>query len=319
MKRNLLFLIAALLFSSLACFGQNDAEYRKETYIYSIKEGDTLRLDKYDLLQGGEELRPCIVFMFGGGFTHGARDEQSYLPFFEFLASEGYVVASIDYRLGFSGARLGQDAGPVQFMMAFMNTLEMAVEDLFDATSYIVGKAGAWGIDPDMIISCGSSAGAVSVLQGEYAVVVEAEQAKRLPEGFNYAGVISFAGAVFSVDGLKGEQAPCPIMLFHGDADRNVPYDKIEEMGAGFYGSKYIAGELHKNGYPYWFYDVENAGHEWATVPMTSNREEILKFLDDFVKARMPLMSHTFVEATDGPAPDKDFELMDYIEANFGQ
>ena len=57
------------------------------------------------------------------------------------------------------------------------------------------------------------------------------------------------------------------MMLFHGDADANVPYNVIRESGVGFFGSKYIAGQLRAMNSPYYFYSVENASHVIATAP----------------------------------------------------
>src|SRR5690554_7751453 len=44
--------------------------------------------------------RPCIVFVFGGGFKEGTRDYEKYSNFFNYFANKGFVVVSIDYRLG---------------------------------------------------------------------------------------------------------------------------------------------------------------------------------------------------------------------------
>ena len=71
----------------------------------------------------------------------------------------------------------------------------------------------------------------------EYAICNKSKLTERLPQGFNYAGTIAFAGAIFSTSGdLKWQTAPSPIQMFHGDADRNVPFDKTEMLQVGLYG-----------------------------------------------------------------------------------
>lgn len=55
-------------------------------------------------------------------------------------------------------------------MLGMARTISMAVEDLYDATAFIVDKADEWGIDSSQIVACGSSAGAITVLHGEYAL-----------------------------------------------------------------------------------------------------------------------------------------------------
>lgn len=312
--------ILTLFFATLICsnlLANNDIQ--KQTYIYSIKGTDTMRLDKYSL-PSISETKPCIIFMFGGGFSSGKRDGKSYLKYFKSLAEKGYTVISIDYRLGMKGIKNNANNSgidPMRFAAALNNSISMAVEDLFDATAYVVDHAKEWNIDSDMIIANGSSAGAVSVLQGEYAICNKAEAAKKLPKGFNYAGIISFAGAIFSKDGdLVWEILPAPMQMFHGDADRNVPYDKIEFSKYGLYGSKHISEQLDAANSTYYFYDIINAAHEISETPMTNNLEEIDSFINKFVIEKRPLKIHSEVEQIGKAEMKKDFDMTDYIKAN---
>ena len=134
----------------------------------------------------------------------------------------------------------------------------MAVEDLFSATLFIIENHEKLQINPTKLITSGSSAGAITALQAEYAIANRTSLAAVLPEGFDYAGVMSFAGAIFSVDGKpKWKNKPAPIIMFHGNSDQQVPYDKATMMGIGFYGPKYLSEELAKENCPYWFYDME--------------------------------------------------------------
>lgn len=120
-------------------------------------------------------------------------------------------------------------ATPEALAERFFAAVDMAVEDLYDATSFIVGQARAWGLDPSAVVASGSSAGAITVLQGEYERCTGSALSRRLPEGFRYAGIIAFAGAVLEKgpSGPVWREKPAPIQLFHGDADCNVPYDSI--------------------------------------------------------------------------------------------
>lgn len=320
MKRVFLFFA---LFAALAVSAQ---QVDKQTFIYSIKGTDTLRLDRYTATPvataqlAATNARPCLMFVFGGGFVAGERDKAHYMPYFEYYAQQGYTVVSIDYRLGLKKAI---DAGTLNektFPMAFIGTLTMAVEDLYDATAYVCSKAGEWGVDPRLIVASGSSAGAITVLMGEYGICNDNQLAQKLPAGFNYAGVISYAGAIFDLaDELTWAKAPAPIMLFHGDADRNVVYDVVRYEGAGFFGSKYIAQQLTRKRLPHWFYSVTNTDHAMATRPMNENRYEIDAFLSKLVLGHQPLIINTDVTPLDAPDLPKEFKLMDYIQSNFGQ
>ncbi|MDR2955520.1 MAG: carboxylesterase family protein [Prevotella sp.] len=326
MKRNIIPILLLIIISCLAFSCNNKhrqdadiqieekADIDKQTYVYSIKGGDTLRLDKYNLPDNITR-KPCVIYVFGGGFMQGSRLAAHYDQYFNFLLGKGYQVVSIDYRLGLKGVK-----DPAQFPVALANSIGMAVEDLFDATNYIINNAEEWSINPDFIIPTGSSAGAITVLHGEYSIANKDDLSKKLPDNFNYAGIIAFAGAIFSHTGdMEWKTSPVPIQLFHGDADRNVPFDKIEAMNMGFYGSKYIAGKLDKIQSPYYFYEVENAAHEIASTPMQVNLNEINAFLEQMVIGKQPLIINTTIEQIGKPEMQKKFELMDYIKANIGE
>lgn len=256
----------------------------KETILFSTKGSDSLFFDKYTI-PGIEGKRGCMMFAFGGGFKWGDRDNKGYIPYFHFLASQGYCVVSIDYRLGLRNP--GENK-------SLKKAIDIAVEDLFDATSYVLKHAEEWNIDKNMILAGGSSAGAIAALQAEYEICNRTGLTSRLPEGFNYAGIISFAGAILDGEGdLTWKQAPCPIQMFHGDKDNLVPYNTIKNNTGGFYGPEYITGKLDELHSPYWLYTAKGGGHEQAEVPMNFNREEIISFLNKLVKQKHRLFIKT--------------------------
>lgn len=293
------------------------SEIRKETFVYAVKGTDTLRMDKYDI--PGREPQACMIFMFGGGFFMGERDYGHYVDYFEYLVDNGLSVVSIDYRLGLKNVGQQGKLKNKEFLAIFENAIMMAVEDLYDATNFVLANAGEWNIDPAMIVTCGSSAGAISVLQGEYERCNRSEIAQVLPEDFRYAGVISFAGAIYSNDGhLKWKDTPAPVQMFHGDADKNVPYGKLKVFKYGFFGSEYIARKHEKNGFPYYFYVEENTDHKVAGSPMTHNREEIISFLDRYVIEKQRLITNTVVTPMDKPKVKKKFGIKTYVETNLG-
>lgn len=304
------------LFVCIGIFAHDGID--KQTFAYSVKDGNTLQLDKYSL-KGGNigEAKPCVIFMFGGGFVTGTRDDNYYVEYFNKLATKGYVVVSIDYRLGMKNA--GSQMDPMRFVVTLNNSISMAVEDLFDATAFVIKHADEWQIEKNAIIANGSSAGAISVLQGAYNISNKTKLTQALPENFNYAGVIAFAGAIFSMNGgLKWENTPAPIQMFHGDADSNVPYDKLEMAGFGFYGSKHISEQFEKLNHPYYFCKIENAAHEIAGAPMTDCLDEIYSFIDKFALNKKQLMINTEVKQIGKPEMKKDFNMEDYIKTNFG-
>jgi predicted esterase len=304
------------------------SKVEKETFVYAVKGTDTLRLDRYTFgptrMVDGQagRTKPCLIFMFGGGFVGGSRDAEGYISYFEYFARRGFVVASIDYRLGLRPLATGEISadglGAREFLGLFEKTINMAVEDLYSATAFLIDNATEWGINPALIITSGSSAGAISVLQGEYERANGSEVARVLPEGFRYAGVMSFAGAIYSNHGhLKWASQPAPLLLFHGDADRNVPYGKKKVFKYGFFGSEYIAKKYDKAGFPYWFWSEENADHRIAGVPMTDNLTEMESFIRNYVFEGEKMQTIQTVKYLDHPKVKKRFGIKDYIGANF--
>jgi dienelactone hydrolase len=297
----------------------------RQTFVYSIRGADTLRLDRYvdTCALVAESARPCLLFVFGGSFMRGRRDSPEYGDFFTYFARRGYAVVAIDYRLGLKDVAREIDVkqGGLKLFNAFTarfdGAVAMAVEDLFDATRFVVEHADEWHVDRGRITACGSSAGAITVLQGEYERCADTPRAAALPGGFRYAGVISFAGCIFSSGKMEWKTRPAPILLFHGEADRNVPCDRIRFMRFGLYGSGRIAGQLEKMGAPYCLHTVENAEHEIATVPMHRYLAEIEMFLDRFVHGGEQLSVRTVEGIAGRPAQKKKIGLKDCLKANF--
>ena len=135
-----LFLIAALFLWTPAGAQNDDATPRKiekETFVYAVRDADTLRLDRYVALTPDSRTKPCLMFVFGGGFVGGRRDNASFLSYFEYYARKGYVVVSIDYRLGMKKAMQAGKLSEETFPEAWITTLAMATGDLYDATAYV--------------------------------------------------------------------------------------------------------------------------------------------------------------------------------------
>lgn len=283
----------------------------KQTHLYAVKGADSLYLDHYAAPVEGK--RPCVMFVFGGGFVGGARNHDT--EYFLFLANNGYDVVSIDYRLGMRGI---ESPGIIEFLKAMDKTINIAVEDLYSATNFLLDHADEWQIDPTKIVVSGSSAGAITSLQAEYAICNSLPVAKSLKEGFNYAGVIAFAGAVFTLDGApKWEKQSAPTLLFHGSSDTQVPFTKMALLGIGMYGSKYIADRLHDGGMPYWLYSVEYETHSMSSRPMNENHKEILLFLNEYVMQQQPLQRTTHTIDRNIPKRKTFFLPTDFINANY--
>lgn len=321
MKRIRYVLLALFIIGAVSCSAKRTCRVCRSTMCYAVKGGDSLLMDRYTTVKKAKvkEARPCLIFLFGGGFTGGDRRAPQYADFFDHMALQGCDVLSIDYRTGLKDASAADFASPEAFARKLVGAIRLAVDDLYSATRYAVEQSGEWGLDPEQILVMGSSAGAITVLQGEYMRCNGDQQAAMLPEGFRYAGVISLAGAIFHLgEGLEWQERPAPMLLFHGNADRNVPYDAVLLPGAGFFGSQYIARSLTAKEAPHWFYAIRGADHVVAESPMEKHRQEIEEFIRRYVKEQSRNMLRTEERRPGTEEQEYNFTIADYIQQNYG-
>ncbi|MCD8101945.1 MAG: alpha/beta hydrolase [Alistipes sp.] len=315
--KKVIFSFISLLVGIASLFAQERPEIVKETFAYAEKDGERLFLDRYFVSSAEEQ--PCIIFMFGGAFARGTRDREDYIPYIEHLATKGYTVVSIDYRLGLKNIAEVDDLSDEVAAGMLVNSIRMAVDDLLDATAFVLDRVWDWKLDRTKFILNGSSAGAVTVLQTEYELC-NGLLSGRLPEGFAYAGVMAFAGAVLTLDDSFGyTRQPAPTLLMQGDADRQVPYDVLRLGDIGFYGSKWISGTLADDGVSHAFYSFVDYGHEIASVPIREYWEEIDSFLLHFIERKEPLTILQSLKNNSMPEiGNKDFSISDFLNGNYG-
>ena len=313
-------LLLAVVLTTTNIFAQKGVT--KRSVLYATHEDQELYMDIYTAESAGAEVdaspRPLMIFAFGGGFVGGARDVEFYTPYFERLAREGIVVASIDYRLGLRD--LPEDIGLRGMIEAMKRAVDIATEDMYAATNYFLNNSEEWNIDRDRVMLSGSSAGAITAVTAEWQRCNGAPLASVLPKDFRYAAVVSCAGAIFSVNGSpKFKSAPAPMLLFHGTSDSNVPYNKASVFGIGFYGSKYITRQLNKLDSPYWFYSAEYVDHSLAGTPLYEQQDLIMQFIQDYVIEGKRLRIVTEVERIDGERRPTNFSVKDYLNANYAK
>lgn len=254
MKR--LITILAILFAVTAATAQD-----MKTYQYAERDTLNLYLDFYTP-EHVHDSTICMVYVFGGGFIRGNRNGEWEKAYFKQLVEKGFQVAAIDYRLGLKGAKnLGVfNTEPLEV------AVNMATEDAITALAYLLEHAEELKVNKDWIVMTGSSAGAITSLQVDYTLCNGFLNSNILPDDFRLAGVISYAGAIFSHQGKVQyrNHAPAPTMIFHGMSDRLVPYDKIEFFSIGFYGTSNLVERFEKFGYPYFARRFRGYGHSVA-------------------------------------------------------
>lgn len=280
-------LLIALSFFITTAYGQINLnkDTHRETFTYAQKDTSNLKLDVYynGLLSAP---KPTIIFVFGGAFLMGRRDDKLYQTYFNTLAENNFKVISIDYRLGLKGKKYptALNTRPLK------DAIDTAVTDLFDATAYVIKNARKLGVDTSKIILSGSSSGGVTALHADWNMRNSTALSKKITSGFQFKGVIAFAGAIMSYSGKPSYKIPpAPTMMYHGTIDRVVPYKKIRLFNRGLFSSASLAKIFKKHQYPYYFESVEGMGHEIAGLPMTNNIKDILWFIENYIDKKRPL------------------------------
>ena len=252
------------------------------TFTYAVKGDDTLCLD-YFRMKGDTTPRPTMILSFGGGWWTGSR--YSMAP--EMYLRTGFNVACIDYRISLE-----------RFMYVdstvdgykYVRAITRAVEDTYDATRFLLDRSGELGIDTSRIVLAGCSAGAINSIMAEYLLCNDDPIAtSRLPEGFNYGGLISGAGGVWKLGMSRPvyKWAPCPHLFIHGTVDDIVPFGEkvVPESNFGCWGPKCLSEYFSKMGWRYDTWFIEGMNHDAASIPSLAPDEtegiaHIYKFLD---------------------------------------
>ena len=283
------------------------------TYLFVQRDTCDLFMDVYNPASGSNTTafgleKPTVIFMFGGGFIGGTRDDADYHKWFRQMTENGYRVISIDYRLGLKGSN---KVGVAQ-VNVLDKAIHMAVEDLFSATNFILDNADQFGVRPDNIVISGSSAGAITVMQAEYEIANNTAWASVLPAGFNYAGVMSFSGAILSREGkVDFKNEPCPTFMLHGTSDKLVPYNQIKLFNLGFFGGGKLVERFKKYGLNYNMFHFVDYGHEIAGS-MGTTLDLQIKFLETNVMQKKMRIVEAWIDDPDvfkGAGPQSRKEL----------
>jgi acetyl esterase/lipase len=131
----LLALLPALVTSRAA-----DPGFTVEKDVAFLAPDRAEKLDVYLPTAGGTELRPGFVWIHGGGWTGGTKNEARAANVCGTLARAGYVAVSVDYRLG-------DGAWPTLLF------------DCKNAVRFLRAQAARYRIDPARIAVGGGSAG----------------------------------------------------------------------------------------------------------------------------------------------------------------
>lgn len=222
---------------------------------------------------------PVVVYIHGGGFIRGDKDEIYDLkPLVDEWHKNGWIVVSINYRLLF-----GDKIFPDNY------------RDVKDAIYWIINNKSKYNFDTDQICAVGHSAGGtLALLTGlnhdKVNCIVSMSGPTKLygKETFEFRKKIMSAINTndFDEDIMKKaspinylkKDSP-PIMLLHGTKDNFVPFDQSQTF---YEKAKEIGADCK-------FISIEGSGHvlEFSYLPrMPYLKDEIVEFMEDNIKAK---------------------------------
>ena len=233
------------------------------THLYVVRGADSLYLNLYHPREWRAG-HPTVVYLYGGAFIHGHRNDRQTRLDAGALLRNGYAVVAIDYRKFFANVNF-EEVPRVKMLDLMDSAFNYAAADCAAAVAFLVEHRDSLRIDTSAVMLAGSSAGAISVLQLDFARCNGWATAAELPEGFRPAAVVAYAGAIFNHNGaLHYAAEPAPTAFFFGDADRVVPYRCISLFCNHYGGGACLTDEFADNNYVYWTFRYRKHGHEVA-------------------------------------------------------
>lgn len=114
---------------------------------------------------------PMIVFIHGGAFIAGSKDDASIQQWCKSFAKRGYVTASISYRLGFVSDDTAWTCNFPNYECLFatetaewIRAYYRGIQDTKGAIRYLVNRNSQFSIDTNNVFLAGESAGAFIAL-----------------------------------------------------------------------------------------------------------------------------------------------------------
>lgn len=234
-------------------------------------------------------LRPLILIAHGGSFVGGSKTGTDVVPLCHDFAKMGYVVASIEYRLGISGFPFpGPDS---------TDATESVIRGVHDGRAAVrffrkdaKENGNTYRVDTNQIFFAGVSAGAIIAIHLAY--LDDMSEYPSWVDSSNYGlsgglegvsgnpgyssdvkAIVNICGAIRDTSWIHAGDEP--ICSFHGTNDQTVPYGSAMIYLLGTYpmlqvdGSSSIAAKVNEVGIENCFDTYWGQDH----VPEVSNAQ----------------------------------------------
>lgn len=229
-----------------------------------------LYLDIYEPSGHSDTLRPLVINVVGGAFVMANRNGEDMINFCTRFAKEGFVAATIDYRV--------MDVKNLTYS-SIVRSGYQATQDLSYAIRFFKANWEKYRIDTTRISLLGQSAGAVAVFHtlfmDENQRPVETFQPTDLGmlrptdtmKNFtsNVACAVCLWGCVMDSTIIDKNDRKTPVCLIHGRKDKVLPcntgYSFSKRIFPYVYGSECIAKQLSNKGIPNELHVFENENH----------------------------------------------------------
>lgn len=260
---------------------------------YGNVSGVALKMDVY-YPEVADKAMPAIIYVHGGAWISGDKASDEGVKFIPELVAQGYIVASVNYRLA------PEHKFPAQ------------IEDVKCAVRHLRANAAKYGIDPRRIGAVGASAGGhlVALLgtsdpsSGLEGSCGYSEESSRVQVVVDLCGPTDLAVLLFDVDyvswveeyyntaaeqvlGTRDPEAEIvstvspvthvtsddpPFLIIHGDEDILVPLSQAEILY-----DQLVAAQV-----PATLVVVQNASHYLTGTDASMTLEEIVDMIADF-------------------------------------
>ncbi|XZF14305.1 T9SS type A sorting domain-containing protein [Chitinophagaceae bacterium MMS25-I14] len=210
--------------------------------------------------------RPFLLLIHPGGFRDGCRSDMDTEALH--FAQRGFVVASIDYRLGWVGkddtllicnggefcfkndCYVDNDNCESKYADSNQFAVYRAMQDAHAAMRFVTHYADQLHIDTRYMFIGGQSAGSVAAMNLAYLNQAEINTAmpnvvaglgnidtvgNSFTDTFKIAGIYNNWGAVLDTSYISGNADKIPMIAFHGSNDQVVPYNKGKFLSCKYY------------------------------------------------------------------------------------